>query len=139
MSLQQDIGGQIDVVSSIKPVNQITAASYSVVGEVVDSNGFESAVVAVATGAILGSPSAQTVDAKLQECDTSGGTYTDVTDGAITQITAVDTDGRVSAKLTGLKRYLKVVSTVALTGGSTPTIGLKADIILGGAKVEPTT
>lgn len=139
MSNLQDIGGMIDVVSSIRPVASAAAGSYSLVGAAVDTKGFESAVLAVSTGAATGTPSALAVDVKLQECDTSGGSYSDVADAAISQITAVNTDGRVSVKLTGLKRYVKAVATVAFTGGSTPTVGVKADVILGGARVLPTS
>jgi len=66
---------------------------------------------------------APTLDVKLTECDTSGGTYTDVTGAAFTQVTdAADSTQSLSINLAGLKRYVKAVATVG--GTSTPTFSL---------------
>ena len=58
--------------------------------------------------------SSGTVDVKVQESDASGGSYTDVTGAAFTQVTASNDDatyvGRIN--LNGTKRFLKVVMTV---------------------------
>ncbi len=74
------------------------------------------------------------VDAKLQECDTSGGSYTDITDAAITQVadTGDDTVYAIEVDLTGpRKRFLKPVITVG--DGSTGAYVAAAIILTRGA------
>ena len=55
---------------------------------------------------------------KLQSCDTSGGTYTDVTGGTATALPDEDSDDvflqiDVDLQKAGAKRYLKVVATTS--------------------------
>ena len=66
--------------------------------------------------------SSATLDAKLVECDTSGGTYTDVTGAAIMQLTQAGTDESDSVasitvtrgKGAWTKRYVKLSMTIAV-------------------------
>ena len=61
-------------------------------------------------------PTGQTLDVKLQHCDTVGGTYTDA-GFSFTQVTNAAASYQVQdISVDGLKKFVKVVSTIA--GGS---------------------
>lgn len=95
---------------------------------------FESCTLQAVAGAATGSPSAQTVDSKLQESSDGSTGWTDITSAAVTQIAADDTQATVDVDLSGIKRYIRTVTVVAFTGGSSPTIPVAASVILGGDK-----
>ena len=108
-------------------------------GAAIDRDGFDSCVLFVQAGAATGAPTTLSLTAKLTECATSGGSYTDVPGAAITAITAVSTSARVNVDLSGCLRYLKVSETVAFTGGTAPTLGAASSVVLGGADSYPVT
>lgn len=60
-----------------------------------------------------------TLDVKVQECDTSGGTPTDVTGGAFTQVTTTASTQTIKLDKTKLKKYLFLTWTIG--GTNTPT------------------
>lgn len=105
-------------------------------------NFFNSATLVQKTGAIAGSPSAQTVDAKIQDSPDGSTGWADykpdgVTTAAIAQLTAANAVGEVDVDLSGAKRYIRVVETVAFTAGTSPTIGADSTVILAGADRTP--
>jgi uncharacterized phiE125 gp8 family phage protein len=53
-----------------------------------------------------------TVDAKIQECDTLAGTYTDWATGAFTQVTEANDTVIQEILYTGVKKYIRVVAKV---------------------------
>lgn len=127
-----------DAVKNIQTIDPI-AASTAQTSAAIDTKGFNSGAVVVVNGVATGSPSSYTVDAKVQHCDTSSGSYTDVAGVAITQIIA-DTKIatiRLSGFGTSLKRYIKIIVTPALTGGSSPKALIGATVQLGRAEREP--
>lgn len=71
------------------------------------------------TGAATGSPSSYTVIFKLQECATSGGTYTDISGATVTATGDNQTKHIRTNKRT--LPYVRVVATPAFSGGSSPT------------------
>ncbi|NBW10082.1 MAG: hypothetical protein EBR82_18845 [Caulobacteraceae bacterium] len=79
------------------------------------------------TGAATGSPTSFTVTCKLQESDTSGGTYTDL----VSQTTLVLSAGSTMGIIQGIrtKRYVRTVVTPAFTGGSSPTVPTSANVV----------
>jgi hypothetical protein len=90
-----------------------------------------------ATFVLLNGTVDTTTDAKLQECDTSGGTYADITGAAITQLSATDDDkiAAIEVDLTKLrKRYLKPVITA---GDGTTGCYVAAVIILTRGEASP--
>ena len=115
----------------------VAQAAGTVNGTGVDRLGFNFAVLEAQTGAITGAPSAQTLDCKLQHSDASGSGYTDVTGGAVAQITAANSRKRKTIDLRGLKRYVRVVTVAAFTGGTTPTIANVCTLQLAGADTLP--
>lgn len=71
-----------------------------------------------------------TLDCKLQHCDTSGGTYADITGATFTQVTGVAGTAGVQIKklnVANLKRYVKLIGTIA--GTSTPTFDFAAEFV----------
>lgn len=133
-AMQRNIGAYLKLRAAIATAN---AAAGAITGPAIDRQGFESCVLQVACGAASGGPSARTVDCKLTHCDTSGGSYVDVPSAALTQMTADGGDVEKNIDLIGVKRFIKVVVTVAFTGGSSPAIPVSAAIALGGAVELP--
>lgn len=108
---------------------------------IVSAQGYLSCVLHGQCGSATGSPTAQSYIAKLQDSATSGGTYADFTDsegnGALTAITADDTDGRTNIDLSSAKRFVRVVRIVALTAGTTPALPCSETVVFGGAGELP--
>jgi hypothetical protein len=97
------------IVATIDPQNGNNAATSS---DAVDMSKFHEAMFILATGVID-----ETVDFKLQESDASGGSYTDITGKAITQLAATDDNKQAvitlkSEELGTGKRHVKAVATV---------------------------
>lgn len=129
-----------DKVKHVVAVAPIAASSVQT-SAAIDTKGYGVAMVTIENGAATGTPSSYTVDAKVQHCATSGGSYTDVSGAAITQITA---DGKYAQiRLEGLgiavNRYIKVLVTPAMTGGSSPKALVAANVLFGQAVREPVT
>ena len=120
---------------AVRPV----AASAAATAIAIDTLGYNSAMFVVENGAATGTPTSYTVDAKVQECDTSGGTYADVTGATITQITADNKTAsiRVEGLGTSRKRYLKLIITPAMTGGTSPAALVSGIALLGRGYVKP--
>ena len=102
-----------------------------------------SANLFAATGAETGSPSARTVDAKIQDSADGSTGWADYippdqsTVAAIAQITAASSSAEVDVKLSGAKRYIRVVEVLAFTSGTTPTLGVQTTVTLGGFDRTP--
>jgi hypothetical protein len=52
-------------------------------------------------------------------------------------LTANNTEAEVNVDLSGLKRYVRVVTTVTFTAGTSPAIPVAAAVVLGGAESLP--
>lgn len=103
----RDLVSNIGVVSAVAPA-VITATNTSAA---IDLQGFNSAAVVINTGAIAASGN---FTPKLTECDTSGGTYTDVAAvdliGAFPAVLAAASTYKVGYR--GHRRFLKTVLTL---------------------------
>lgn len=63
-----------------------------------------------------------TLNVKLTECDTPGGSYTDVSGATFTEVTdAADVTQMITVDVDSLKQYVKIVGTIG--GTVTPTFG----------------
>lgn len=98
----------IDSVQSIAPGSHAIAAAYSLLGTGVDVLNYR-ALVILSAGAC---GSGGTVDVKIQESDDNT-TFTDWTGGAFTQVTEANDLATSEKAYTGIKQYIRVVSTVA--------------------------
>lgn len=102
-----------------------------------------SAVLVAHVGAPTGAPSSFTYDLKLQHSNDNGVTdaWSDYAppggaSGAIAQQSAAGLT-ELDVDLGGAKRYMRTVETIAITGGSSPTVPASAALILGGAHDLP--
>jgi len=101
--------GTKTTVLSLLPNDVVTASGTGSAIDLVDYEGDLAVVLdAEAGGASI------TYAVKLTESDTSGGTYTDVTDGAFTTTTAnTALVEKISVNTDSMKRYVKADVTVA--------------------------
>ena len=124
----RDIAPNIAVVQAVAPA-VLSATNTS---SAIDLLGFDSAAVVINTGAIVSSGD---FTAKLTECDTSGGTYTDVAAAHLvgTFPASLEADSVVKVGYIGNKRYLRTVLTK--NGGTSIAAG--AVVIKGHAHQRP--
>lgn len=132
--IQRNIGSLIKPVASVRP----QAATATVNGGSVDRIAHNlplSALMRTALGAVTGAPSSFTVQAKVQD-SADNSTFADyaplgtVIQGAV--LAAANSDDLVPVNLSSARRYVRVVETIAFTGGTSPTIEIAADLILSG-------
>jgi hypothetical protein len=137
MGSMRHIGGIATNKVAVRPNDQAdTSAAYVTTGSVIiDRANFTSALLAVFVGAATGSPTGIAVDAKVEESADSGMSgAVDVSGAAITQITAANSQAFVDiGDLSGRKRYLRVKYKITLTAGTSPKLGISANLTLGGA------
>lgn len=102
----RDISRNVGVVNALSPAVQAAAAQ----GPAIDVLGFNALAIVVNTGAIVG---AGDYGIKLQECDTSGGTYTDVAadqvDSNAPATLVADTAYKLGYR--GYKRFVRLALT----------------------------
>ena len=121
----------IKVLASLVPATRTASAD----GAAVDTKGYNSAMAVILAGDIDLANTDETYAFKVQECATSGGTYTDVT-GATAAVTADNNVKviRVEGLGTSRMRYLRIVATL---GGTTPSWPGSVVFCLGNAYSEP--
>ena len=103
-------------------------------GIAVDTNGFDDAQVILDTGASSGT--SPTLDVKMQESDSSGSGYTDISGATFTQITADDQHQSLGLNLRSKKRYIRAVATLV---GTSPTFITSISVNLGTTDKYPVT
>ncbi len=145
MSFPRDASALTTVVQALRAQSNAGAAAFSLVGLSIDKSlgGYESAMFWLFIGAVTGAPTSFSVDAKLQE-SSDNSVWTDVAADlsinlkvAFTQRTAINTQDWLTADLSRLKRYVRLVFTVAFVGGTAPTVLLDAKAMLGGGVRQP--
>lgn len=119
------------VVTALAPEN---SAAGTTDGAAIDGSGFRSAELFVHTGAVSGSPTAVSVQVKLQESDDAS-TWSDIA-GATATLSGANQSGSVAVHSI-TKRYLRAVRTVSFTGGTSPAVLNAAVVVLGDARVRP--
>jgi len=120
---------------AIAPIAQGASAA---TGVVIDTLGFNSAMVHVSVGAATGTPDSYSVACKVQECATSGGSYADIS-GATASLVADGTSAQIRIEgLNGTRaRYIKVIMTPAFVNGTSPKALIGATAVLGNAQNKP--
>jgi hypothetical protein len=122
--LYSNLGARLGLAAAVQ--------SASVEGPAIDLQGFESAAFVISTGAIAGSGD---FSAKLQESDTSGGTYTDVAEDQVDS-DAPETLAASSAYRLGYRGHKRFVRLALVKAGGT-SIAAGATAVLGGAHTRP--
>lgn len=102
----------------------------------IDRSKFLSAVVGLATGAVTGTPTAQSVTVTLKTSDDSGGSgAVDLKDMEGNAVTVALTTGSAvidkDVDLLGAKKYIGVSVVTAFTGGTTPAVPVNLFVALG--------
>jgi len=106
-------------------------------GTGIDRSGYDEIKVLVSTGAATGTPTSYSVDAKLQD-SADNSSFADVSDVEIKQITADNTTATMEKiNCSTLRRYVRVVTTPAYVGGTSPKVPVAVTVLLGQAKSEP--
>lgn len=139
-----DIGSMIRTITTVQPQSSGAA---TINGGSVDRAAHHmpmSCRLHQAVGAVSGSPSATSVTTKLQ--DSADGTtfadYTDPNTSAVpttAAVTAQNTENGVSVDLSNARRYVRGVTTVAFTGGTSPAALVVSEMIFGGEALLPST
>ena len=142
MYAPRNVGGLVTSRTALRPQASAAAAAFSLVGLTVDREAFQSALFKTITGAATGAPSAVAVTSKLQDSE-DGTTFADVAasqsnPSVTSSVAAVNSSGILEVDLSPLRRYVRMVHTVAFTGGTSPTVQIAAECILGGGPMLPT-
>lgn len=122
---------------------QSDAGGSPVDGASVDTLGYNTAMLVLESGAISGSPSATAIAVKLQESADGSTGWADANDetGAPIGGTVTEANKVLLARIEGLgtnrKRYLRVVETTTFTGGTSPTVLVHGNILLGRGLEKP--
>lgn len=133
--MSKRLGESVKVVAATSPIAR-TAGALN--GTVIDRTGFLDAVVHLSVGAATGTPTAQGVSLKIQTgALLDGSDMADVDGEIIPSLTANNVGAKLSLNLEPLKQYIRVVSTVTFTGGTTPAIPVAQTVILGNPSLIP--
>lgn len=134
---QRNIGSLVVAVSSVAPV--ASAASAGIDGTSIDRVAHSVAgccVIHTSLGAETGSPTGVSVQSTLQHSPDNSTWTNFLYDGTNTAqgaaITAANSDQNYAVDLTLANRYLRVVTAVSFTGGTSPTVGVSASLVLSG-------
>lgn len=107
----------------LTPVNSGVAGgakTSTVTGAAIDTDGINGAFVFIQQVDTV-SGTTPTLDGKIQECDTSGGSYTDVAGAVFAQVVASTNIQTVTVDRNTTKRFLKYIGTIA---GTSPSFAL---------------
>ena len=115
--MQSQPSERVAVVGTVDPQ---TVANTEKLTDAVDMSKFEEAMFIL----LLGDMAAETIDFKLMESDASGGTYTDISGKAITQLAAHATNNDneqyiINLKASELGAGKRYVKGRVITGGAT--------------------
>lgn len=129
-----NIGSQILAVTGLPALaNGAGNRNGSSIDRVQSGKMANSLLISANVGATTGSPSAQSYDVKLQDSADGSSGWNDVTGAAATQKTSASAATvNLEVNLAGVKRYVRVVETVAFTAGTSPATPAAVTVVLGG-------
>ena len=135
ITTQRNIGSLVVPVTSVFPES---AAAGTINGSSIDRtlhNLPNSCVLHQVAGAESGAPTTASVQTTLQHSPDNA-TWSNYQIGSNVQqtaaLTAANSENTVAIDLGGAYRFIRAVTAVAFTGGTSPAILVAADIILGG-------
>ena len=136
---QKNIGGMAVSLQSVDPV---VSPAATINGTSIDRQAHAmplSALLHTQTGQETGAPTGVSVQSTLQ--DSADGTnfanylFDGVNTATAPAVIAISADGNYSVDLTLARRFLRIVTVVAFTGGTSPTIAVAAELVLGGEQI----
>ena len=138
ISSMRSIKDEISVAASVLPQS---APAGTINGAAIDRYAFsdpQSAVIHHMAGAVSGAPTAVSIATVLQDSPDGASGWANVASvPAPAALTAANTEANVGVDLSGARRYLRLVTTVGFTGGTSPAAVLAADVIMGGVQEMP--
>ncbi len=123
----RNIGEVVKSLTALRP--QQDDGSATINGADIDRKGYKHATFLIHTGAISGTPAANTVTVNVQHASVTS-TYSNVS-GATGTITAANTDLEINVNCEALNQYVKLTETAGFTGGTTPRVFIGSTCILG--------
>lgn len=129
-----NMGAYLKMVAGHSPIDSVAAV---INGAAIERTDYKSCKLHAACGLASSTPTTQSVISKLQQSVDGSTGWTDVTGAATTDMTADDGDESVDVDLGGVENYIRVVTTIAFTGGTTPAIDVQSAVVLGGAMELP--
>jgi hypothetical protein len=140
---QRNIGAFIIPVTSVD-VQSSGAATINGSAIQLAAHGYpQSAVVHQRVGALSGTPSTTSVVTKVQTSADGSTNWTDYTDpdtgvvAATPAVTAATLGSRINVDLSNALEWIRLVTTIAFTGGSSPAALVYASAIFGGEPNNP--
>lgn len=131
IAVSRNIGGH---VSTVTPVPPQSSGAATIDGSSIDRFTHSmalSCVLHTVLGAVSGSPSAVSVQSTLQHSPDNS-TWANYPNAQAPALTAASTENSLNVDLTPAQRYIRVVTVVGFTGGSSPAALLAADLIVAG-------
>lgn len=115
--LDQNLGESLQVIEVLAPARKSASEN----GAAIDLQQYVGDVKVILSSS-AGGGTGPTLNVKLQECDTPGGTFTDIAGAAFTQVTnAADSTEAIAINADSCKRYIRGVTTIA---GTSPTFDM---------------
>ncbi len=135
----QNIGAFIHAHITLPPLANAAGTRNGIAVDRLQPGGLAASVLLVrSTGATTGTPSATTLDVRLQSSADGSTGWVDVASGALPQKTTLTAAiGELDIDLSSAQRYLRAVEVNAFTGGTSPATPSGVDIILGGFSKLP--
>jgi len=96
-------------------------------GTAVDLAGYDGVAHLILQSSAATAGTAPTLDCKLQDCATVGGSYADVTGATFAQVTTSDSTEMITVKVQEIKQFVKLIGTIG--GTATPTFGFGVSMV----------
>lgn len=123
--------GNIHDKTTVIPFLATAARTTTTNGTGIDIKDYTGKIKVVLDSA-AGTGTSPTLDVKLQESDTVGGTYVDISGAAFTQVVGASSLQSIGLEVNDRKRFIRAVATI---GGTSPSftssvnaIGMKASL-----------
>jgi hypothetical protein len=138
ITTQRNIGSLIAPVTGVFPQSAATGTVNGVSIDRTLHNLAGSCEMLQAIGSASGAPTALSVQTTLQHSPDNV-TWSNYQFGGVTQqtaaLTTANSSNTAAIDLTGAYRFIRTTTTIAFTGGTTPTIPITTNVVLGGERV----
>jgi hypothetical protein len=142
ITTSRNIGALVSIATSVEPQS---SAAATIDGASIDraAHGMPlSCLMHQQLGAVSGAPSATSVQTSLQHApdNATWSNYTDPDTDAVAQtaaLTAANSENGLAVDLSNANRWIRAVTVVGFTGGTSPTALVAAELVLGGEPLLP--
>jgi hypothetical protein len=136
---QKNIGGMVVSLQSVDPVASAAATLNGTSIDRLAHNMPLSCLMHTQTGAETGAPTGVSVISTLQDSadNTNWAPYLfdGVNAATAPAVTAISADGEYAVDLTLARRFIRISTVITFTGGTSPTVGVAAELVLGGEQI----